>query len=882
MKKIKALFAFFMAFVCLISAVPNALADDTYALNVTGDMITASRGDTVIYQIKATQKGRIYPASVHVEWAYDTAALTLQSVATGNLSFAPFEEYFPAITTDHSYDGFIYSEANEGVLVTLTFKVNQESDSKAYPIAIHADYYADEKITTNPLFDMYKEISSKYNCYSVTATSGSVTINAHQFGVWENHSDAQHKRECVLCHQSEYAPHRFDDGVVQTMPSCVTDGLKIYTCSDCQVKKEEIIPKTGDHVYGDWTQHDDTNHKRSCGCGDTQYEAHTLGNLQKYNDEQHKRACSCGYEAYFTHQFGDYVQYNADSHKQACACGEVKYTAHTWNAGQTTKPPQHLEEGIYTYTCTSCGERKDEAIPKTTTHNYGPYEKYDEEYHKQTCKCGEIFYQEHEWDAGKVTTPATNQNDGVYTYTCQICDDIKTQIIPKFQGSAGLKFRSNGDGTYSVSGIGDCTDTAIVIPTATPEGQPVIGVWRNAFSGNKTITSVTIPAGIQYIEKWAFRNCTSLTAVQIDGGLSLIGENAFQGCTALASIKIPSGIQVISANAFLNCTKLTSVTLPSGLLEIGSSAFNGCSSLTSLQLPSSLYAIYDSAFLNCKALTKITIPENVSVINPNTFKGCTALKTVKLPENLSSIAASAFESCTALTEISIPGSVKMIEDSAFYCCENLKTLIIRDGVSVIGNSAFYGCERLTVVELPDSIIALGSSAFSGCRALVTVKLSANLESIGSYCFNGCRKITRIVLPDTLTDIGENIWYDCTAVTEIFFFGTPAQYGELTMSFPDNANVYYYAAEKPETADQYDYWHYVDGEIEIWVLYIRGDMNGDGKTNSADAIYLLRHTIMRELYLLNQSGDVNGDGKTNSADAIYLLRHTIMQNLYPLA
>ncbi len=61
----------------------------------------------------------------------------------------------------------------------------------------------------------------------------------------------------------------------------------------------------------------------------------------------------------------------------------------------------------------------------------------------------------------------------------------------------------------------------------------------------------------------------------------------------------------------------------------------------------------------------------------------------------------------------------------------------------------------------------------------------------------------------------------------------------------------------------------------------GDLNGDGKTNSADAIYLLRHTILPESYLINQSGDMNGDGETNSVDAVYLLRHTILPEDYPL-
>ena len=35
-------------------------------------------------------------------------------------------------------------------------------------------------------------------------------------------------------------------------------------------------------------------------------------------------------------------------------------------------------------------------------------------------------------------------------------------------------------------------------------------------------------------------------------------------------------------------------------------------------------------------------------------------------------------------------------------------------------------------------------------------------------------------------------------------------------------------------------------------------------------------------LSQASVDLNGDSKVNSADAIYLLRHTIMPGIYPLA
>jgi hypothetical protein len=39
--------------------------------------------------------------------------------------------------------------------------------------------------------------------------------------------------------------------------------------------------------------------------------------------------------------------------------------------------------------------------------------------------------------------------------------------------------------------------------------------------------------------------------------------------------------------------------------------------------------------------------------------------------------------------------------------------------------------------------------------------------------------------------------------------------------------------------------------------------------------------MQAMYPVVQSADVNGDGTVNSADAIYLLRHSIMPSMYPL-
>jgi hypothetical protein len=75
----------------------------------------------------------------------------------------------------------------------------------------------------------------------------------------------------------------------------------------------------------------------------------------------------------------------------------------------------------------------------------------------------------------------------------------------------------------------------------------------------------------------------------------------------------------------------------------------------------------------------------------------------------------------------------------------------------------------------------------------------------------------------------------------------------------------------------------DGDCNLCgeIRFLRGDMNGDGVLGSSDAVYLLRYSIMPNLYPLSQAADVNGDGTVNSADAVYLLRHTIMPQAYPM-
>ena len=81
--------------------------------------------------------------------------------------------------------------------------------------------------------------------------------------------------------------------------------------------------------------------------------------------------------------------------------------------------------------------------------------------------------------------------------------------------SQGLDFTSNGDGTCYVNGIGSCTDTDIVIPSTSPEGDTVVKIGGFAFYKIKQLTSVMIPNSVTVISTFAFNGCQSLQSVII-------------------------------------------------------------------------------------------------------------------------------------------------------------------------------------------------------------------------------------------------------------------------------------------------------------------------------------------------------------------------------
>ena len=108
-----------------------------------------------------------------------------------------------------------------------------------------------------------------------------------------------------------------------------------------------------------------------------------------------------------------------------------------------------------------------------------------------------------------------------------------------------------------------------------------------------------------------------------------IGKFAFKGCSGLTSLPLPANIEWIGASAFSGCSGLTSLTLPSSITTISASAFSDCSGLTSLTLPDGITKIGESAFSNCSGLASIYVyAEKVPKMAEDVFKGCDATKCI--------------------------------------------------------------------------------------------------------------------------------------------------------------------------------------------------------------------------------------------------------------
>ena len=463
------------------------------------------------------------------------------------------------------------------------------------------------------------------------------------------------------------------------------------------------------------------------------------------------------------------------------------------------------EDGIAYMFCIECGEIVNTiSIPKTNDHievilpaKEATCEKSGLTEGKYCSACNNVIVEQkiisekHSFGEWKTLKKATKTENGLAERFCLLCDKNESKVLP-FIGSPGLEFTLNDDGeSYTVTNIGTCTDTDVVIPKIYNE-LPVTGIADEAFFACTSLASVQIPDSVMSIGHRVFYSCFLLENIEVDKNneyyCSINGNLYDKDVTTLiqyaigkedTSFNIPNSVTIVGNHAFAYCTSLTSVKIPDSVTSIDDYAFFSCSSLTSIEIPSSVTSISYCAFCNCNSLTSIEIPFSVTGIGEWVFLGCSSLASIEVDKNneyYCSINGNLYDKdVTTLiqyaigkenTSFNIPDSVTSIGNGAFLGCASLISIEIPDSVTSIGDCVFQNCPSITSIEILGSVTSIGACAFASCTSLTNVKIPNSVTSIGDFAFQNCTSIASITIPESVISIGNNVFEDCRSLTSI--------------------------------------------------------------------------------------------------------------------
>jgi hypothetical protein len=103
-------------------------------------------------------------------------------------------------------------------------------------------------------------------------------------------------------------------------------------------------------------------------------------------------------------------------------------------------------------------------------------------------------------------------------------------------------------------------------------GSRLTEIGKNAFENCLSLSSICIPAPVEFVPFSCFYNCVSLSVLSFEGGskLTRINNRALDQCRSLRVITIPANLEVIQANLFASCYSLHQLIfeIPSRLRQL--------------------------------------------------------------------------------------------------------------------------------------------------------------------------------------------------------------------------------------------------------------------------------------------------------------------------
>lgn len=127
-----------------------------------------------------------------------------------------------------------------------------------------------------------------FGCPCGAAKTAPVPMLDHVFGDWDG-DEVTHTRTCTSCGKVESGAHSWDSGTVLLQPTCISEGIRGYLCSGCDMVLLEAIPMKTTHFYDNACDPD-------CNlCGEVRDAGHQYVKVYSKNVTGHWYTCTvCG------------------------------------------------------------------------------------------------------------------------------------------------------------------------------------------------------------------------------------------------------------------------------------------------------------------------------------------------------------------------------------------------------------------------------------------------------------------------------------------------------------------------------------------------------------------------------------------------------------
>ncbi len=384
-------------------------------------------------------------------------------------------------------------------------------------------------------------------------------------------------------------------GEVTTEPTCESDGVMTYTCTECGDSYTEVIP--GGHVY------------------------------------ENGFCTRCGEERILTGVCGDDLTWTLNGSGVMTISGTGDMYDFSYHYEPMIPWADHIEEiqsvvveegvtSIGNFAFSNAANLTSVTLPDTLT------------------VIGESAFRSCGQLADVVWSKNLVEVKGFAFMNCYVLPSAdlgsKIELIGNsaFYGCSALSEVNLGEALLGINTLafGGCTSlTEISMP------DTVEALGTDVFNGCTALTTVKLSNGLKNLPAYTFNECTSLVNVTMPEYLTTIGERAFYYCQSLESIDLPFSLIAMDSDAFGHCVKLHDIEFPMALSYVGYFAFNGCTALGNMEFPPNLTYFTGGMFYDCTGLTEIIFPEGTTYVDDDTFAGCVNVKKIVFTGDLPTI-----------------------------------------------------------------------------------------------------------------------------------------------------------------------------------------------------------------------------------------------------